>query len=88
MLKAYFKPIQIKGSAISNFLNLQVVANVLRQVLESWPDSIGLGGMQSINMCDQICTCFVAFKLCQRIKLWVFGVGNIFAKLLSSVVTG
>jgi len=88
MSKTYFKPIQLKGSAIPNFLNLQVVANVLRQVLESWPDNIGLGGMQSTNMCDQICTCFVTFKLCQRIKFWVFGVWNIFAKLLSPVVTG
>jgi hypothetical protein len=88
MSKTYFKPIQPKGSATPNFLNLQVVADVLRQVLEAWPDSIGLGGMQSTNMCDQICPCFVAFKLCQRIKLWVFGVWNIFAKLLSPVVTG
>jgi hypothetical protein len=30
------------------------------KVLKSWPDSIGLGGMQSTDMCDQICTCFVA----------------------------
>ncbi len=35
MSKTYFKPIQLKGSAIPNFLNLQVVANVLRQVLEA-----------------------------------------------------
>jgi hypothetical protein len=48
--KTYFKPIQLKGSATPNFLNLQVVADVLRHVLEAWPDSIGLGGMQSTNM--------------------------------------
>jgi selenophosphate synthase len=50
MSKTYFKPIQLKGSAIPNFFNLQVVANVLRQVLESWPDSIGLGGMQATRV--------------------------------------